>query len=342
MEKPFIALILYAVVALGLLVLIYTPRETHSHHHRRLKLRSNFSFSASPRAGPGTMRSHSIPSSSTLSSAGRTGKDFINDEDRFNVSLRLVSLFPSIDVSPEDGFLTVDELTRWNLRLEASETLHRTKRDMELHDKNHDGFVSFKEYDPPSWMRDHSDDHNSTGSHGWWSEEHFNASDIDGDGLLNLTEFNDFLHPSDSVNPKLILWLCKEEIRQRDRDKDGKLNFQEYFSGLFDSIRDFNEHDHNASSDRSSEFLAKKLFSEIDHDNDGLLSEEELKSVIGIIHPSEHYYAKQQAERAVEEADSDKDGRLSLKEMIDSPYAFYRAIFADGDESDYEFHDELR
>lgn len=36
-----------------------------------------------------------------------------------------------------------------------------------------------------------------------------------------------------------------------------------------------------------------------------LLSEEELKSVIGIIHPSEHYYAKQQAERALEEVRAD-------------------------------------
>jgi len=29
--------------------------------------------------------------------------------------------------------------------------MHRTKRDMELHDKNKDGFVSFKEFEPPSW-----------------------------------------------------------------------------------------------------------------------------------------------------------------------------------------------
>lgn len=26
---------------------------------------------------------------------------------------------------------------------------------------------------------------------GWWKEEHFNASDADGDGLLNVTEFNE-------------------------------------------------------------------------------------------------------------------------------------------------------
>lgn len=26
---------------------------------------------------------------------------------------------------------------------------------------------------------------------GWWKEEHFNASDANGDGLLNITEFNE-------------------------------------------------------------------------------------------------------------------------------------------------------
>ena len=80
-------------------------------------------------------------------------EDFINDEDRFNVTSRIESLFPSIDVSPKDGFLTVEELIQWNIRQEAAETLHRTKRDLVLHDKNKDGLVSFEEYDPPRWMR---------------------------------------------------------------------------------------------------------------------------------------------------------------------------------------------
>lgn len=27
---------------------------------------------------------------------------------------------------------------------------------------------------------------------GWWKEDHFNAADADGDGLLNITEFNEW------------------------------------------------------------------------------------------------------------------------------------------------------
>lgn len=44
-------------------------------------------------------------------------------------------------------------------------------------------------------------DNNSFGyDMGWWKEEHFNASDADGDGLLNLTEFNEWgFHYSSSL-----------------------------------------------------------------------------------------------------------------------------------------------
>lgn len=42
------------------------------------------------------------------------------------------------------------------------------------------------------------------------------------------------------------------------------------------------------------------------------------------------------------QADADKDGRLTLTEMIDHPYVFYSAIFNEDDEDDYDFHDEFR
>jgi len=80
-------------------------------------------------------------------------EDFINDEDKFNVTSRLLLLFPKIDVDPADQFVDLHELTIWNLQQAHREVLHRSQREMELHDKNHDAFVSFSEYDPPSWVK---------------------------------------------------------------------------------------------------------------------------------------------------------------------------------------------
>lgn len=40
------------------------------------------------------------------------------------------------------------------------------------------------------------------------------------------------------------------------------------------------------------------------------------------------------------QADADKDGRLTLTEMIESPYVFYTAVFNEDDED--ELHDEFR
>lgn len=84
-------------------------------------------------------------------------EDYLNDEDKFNVTNRIVLLFPKIDVNPEDGFLSESEFTEWNVVQAQRETLHRTKRDMEIHDKNRDGFVSYDEYDAPSWTRNSGD-----------------------------------------------------------------------------------------------------------------------------------------------------------------------------------------
>lgn len=266
---------IYITIALLVLLLIsQSPKKPANHRHRRLKLRSNFTFTPplhhshhNPIAFDPLVadierrredrkwekehldRAHSEVAHDSAPAAESQpewedfmdAEDYLNDEERFNVTNRLVLLFPKVDVDPADGFVSEDELTHWNLKQAQREVLHRTQRDMDLHDKNRDGFVSFQEYQPPSWVQNagiiiilnmcllsihlllwytwkltfphlsrmfsrlssthldfwlvlHEPDNNSFGyDMGWWKEEHFNASDADGDGLLNLTEFNEWV-----------------------------------------------------------------------------------------------------------------------------------------------------
>lgn len=58
-------------------------------------------------------------------------------------------------------------------------------------------------------------------------------------------------------------------LRERDKDKDGKLNFEEYLTGLFHLIRNYEVYSSTHETDASNEIPAKKLFTRLDLDNDG-------------------------------------------------------------------------
>lgn len=63
-------------------------------------------------------------------------------------------------------------------------------------------------------------------------------------------------------------------LRERDTDKDGKLNFKEFFHGLFDMVRNYDEEGHNSSNQvgDSTEDPARTLFAQLDKDGDGYSS----------------------------------------------------------------------
>ncbi|CAK9139020.1 unnamed protein product [Ilex paraguariensis] len=196
------SIIIYITIAILLLLLIsHSPKHKTSFHqrHRRLKLRSNFTFSP-PITITGTPhhRHETITFDPLVADIERKredrewekmyfesthkefaqdapaaesqpeweefmdAEDYLNDEEKFNVTDRLVLLFPKIDVDPADGYLSEHEFTEWNLKQSAKEVMHKTEREFEVHDKNHDGFVSFAEYEPPSWVLN-SGEFNSSG-----------------------------------------------------------------------------------------------------------------------------------------------------------------------------------
>ncbi|WVZ21602.1 hypothetical protein V8G54_008924 [Vigna mungo] len=85
---------------------------------------------------------------------------------------------------------------------------------------------------------------------------------------------------------------------ERDTDRDGKVNFKEFFHGLFHLVRNYDDEIHNYSnhSDNSMDAPAIVLFGQLDKDVDGYLSDAELLPIVEKLHPYEHYYAKQQAD----------------------------------------------
>ncbi|CAL5195718.1 unnamed protein product [Lathyrus oleraceus] len=251
----------------------------------------------------------------------------------FNLTNKIICVFPEIDVNPTDHYVSVHELTQWKLRLLQTKQFHRSKREMIIYDKNLDGFVSFAEFDYALPTSPQYADGDSFGYHmRVLEEEHFNASDTDGDGRLNLPEFHDFLHPADSNNPKLQQWLCREEVWERDTDRDGKVSYIEFVNGLFLSIRSYDEGSSSYlhHSDDSKNAYAKLVFSQLDKDRDGYLSAIELLPIIGKVHPSWQYYARKQAEYSISQAQASKYGRLNLNEMIENADILYAAIFHDG------------
>lgn len=58
-------------------------------------------------------------------------------------------------------------------------------------------------------------------------------------------------------------------FRERDSDKDGKVSFKEFFHGLFDLVRNYDEEVHTSHSSDDSDASAKQLFAQLDKDGDG-------------------------------------------------------------------------
>eukprot|EP01018_Ginkgo_biloba_P033736 Gb_04968 [translate_table: standard] len=268
-------------------------------------------------------------------------EDYLNDEDRFNITHRLTVLFPFVDVNPRDGFISLAELHDWHLQQATRSLLHRTDREMETHDANKDGLLTFKEY--LSHLTDEQLANNSTehGEAGWWKEQ-FECADEDGDGALNHTELNNFLHPEDSKNEKLLRWMCKEKIRERDEDKDGKLDFAEFDNGAYEIIKQYDEYEHNSEHSPEHVPSSHERFAELDKNKDGFLTEDELEPILHKLHPGEISYARYQAQYLMYQADANKDNRLTLEEMLEHPYTFYNTAYGDDDDDDDYTHDEFR
>ncbi|GJP50160.1 hypothetical protein CLOM_g9296 [Closterium sp. NIES-68] len=169
--------------------------------------------------------------------------DSAHVESKVNVSSRIRTLFPLIDTDERDGYISLNELAMWQVQQAHRSSAHRTRREMEITDANHDGLISLKEY-----LQDDSDGDEVASE---WDESllsfvnlskaRFPMADMDGDGQLNEEEFNAFLHPEDSHNENLTRSVRDEEFKAHDKDGDGRLSFEEFFESAWEEVKAFDD-----------------------------------------------------------------------------------------------------
>nr|XP_012574072.1 uncharacterized protein LOC105852584 [Cicer arietinum] len=123
------SIIVYAIGAIVIFfLLIHSPNNNNRHHHHRLLL-------------------HRDENQESNTNHSHTSEEW---DENLNVTDTIVRIFPEIDADPTDQFVDLHELTEWNFEQVQREVLHRSQREMNIHDKNHDGYLSFSEYGPPT------------------------------------------------------------------------------------------------------------------------------------------------------------------------------------------------
>ena len=117
--------------------------------------------------------------------------------------------------------------------------------------------------------------------------EKFAAADEDHDELLSATEVEHLLQPS----PAVLEVLVRDILRHKDRDRDGRLSAGEFWEqdGSDDELEDFQE---------------------LDRDQDGFLTTEELRSW-----ESGQFHTEGAMERLLRIADGDGDGAVTAGEL---------------------------
>ncbi|KAJ4842328.1 hypothetical protein Tsubulata_034917 [Turnera subulata] len=262
--------------------------------------------------------------------------EYFTDEGKLNVTLRFFVLFPLLDNRPKDGKVSLEELEAWNIEQAIDRLNYRTIKAMELRDKDGDGEISFSEYLPQFSAQDIERNEMGNGEAGWWMERFRNA-DSDRNGTLNLKEFTDFLYPEDSSNEEIKKWNLREKIKEIDEDDDGKLNYEEFSQKAYLGYRSYTEY-----YDEADVHSAEKMFQVLDLNKDGFLEVDELIPIHPYLKPGEISFAKYFSSYQISRADDNKDGSLTIDEMLNHELVFYSSLYGqDETDDDDEFHEEL-
>ncbi|XP_076440197.1 reticulocalbin-2-like [Babylonia areolata] len=229
----------------------------------------------------------------------------------------------------KDGIITKEEMTKWVTssfqKLDREEAME--KFDEEDDDK--DGKVTWKEYlgkvysfssDDVQNMRitlEKSGDKTEEGREASSSlkmldddDRFFKAADLNGDGSLDRDEYVAFFFPPNYDHMSEV--EMDRYMRDTDTDGDGKISMAEFMP--------------EQSTDKESDISLRENFAEFDKDKDGFLSPEEAREWVM---PKTDELVEDEVNHLISIADEDKDGQLSMGEILDKTKQFVGSSITD-------------
>ncbi|CAG9784705.1 unnamed protein product [Diatraea saccharalis] len=223
---------------------------------------------------------------------------------------RLSLLLEKMDLNG-DQYIDRKELKLWILNSFINLSREEAEERMSEVDDNRDGTVSWPEYLQDAFGVDAEEEigPEDTGDSGMLLQEEkemFKAADINGDGSLDLFEFEVFTNPEEHA--PMHPYLVNQTLREKDRNNDGKIDFDEY-------VGDRGSHEDKAwmISERD------KFDHELDLDGDGSL---DLMEIEKWVIPDNDEIAEEEVEHLVATADEDRDGALSFAEVLRHRHVF--------------------
>jgi Ca2+-binding EF-hand superfamily protein len=266
------------------------------------------------------------------------------------VRARLAEIFPKIDTN-HDMHIDQAEMLAWHDANGRNTSARRAKREFTWADTNQDGQVTLAEYLAdlmPASFKGNETAAEIEASPVWRDPAHewivankatFLLADEDRSGGLNEREHFAFSHPEDSGNAALHAHLRRQDVTDRDRNHDGRLDFDEFHEQLWYTLHEWEHPDAQPESD--DHIVSKARFHELDVNRDDHLDADELAPVFHLLHPGEHEYARMQALHQMTAADNSGDGKLTLSEMVANPYVFYGSSVVDEEAEEAPVHDEF-
>ncbi|XP_023813641.1 calumenin-A isoform X1 [Oryzias latipes] len=247
---------------------------------------------------------------------------------------RLAKIVERIDTD-KDGFISHAELHHWIKHRQRRYIEDNVNKHWKDYDKNRDDQIAWEEYKNTTYGYYLGEDFDDVEDKATYKsmlardERRFRAADRDADGIATRSEFTAFLHPEEFDHMKDV--VVQETLEDIDKNKDGKIDINEYIGDMFTP--------EDGETEPDWVHTEKKHFSEFrDSNKDGYLDAGE---VAHWILPGEVDHADNEAKHLIHETDTDKDGRLQLSEVLEKVDYFKMSTITDYGGMRVKEHEEL-